>query len=177
MKAWMMALVTASRARKTQTFTGNASFTVPSSTAQLDMAGHGSNGTPETTEPGYNYSRRTVESARRRSDGVWIVYQESTSTGWAPAVPSDSCDAIISSGDVEYSAYQFCYYYTSLGAATQTFPAQPGEAVTGFGQSLPGGAPGAAAPTTILPNVTVTPGVTYSIVVPAGGSLTITYYQ
>ena len=56
-------------------------------------------------------------------------------------------------------------YYTnpSTGAST-----------TGFGKTFPGGTGGAATPTTFN-NVAVIAGASYSIVVPSGGSLTITY--
>lgn len=49
-----------------------------------------------------------------------------------------------------------------------------GASTTGFGKTFPGGTGGAATPTTFN-NVAVTPGVSYPIVVPSGGSLTITY--
>lgn len=58
-----------------------------------------------------------------------------------------------------------------------------GTAATGLGKTFPGGSytgsypngVGGTAPTTTFTNVAVTPGASYSIVVPSGGSLTITY--
>ena len=49
-----------------------------------------------------------------------------------------------------------------------------GNPSTGFGKSFPGGTDGPATPTTYN-NVSVTPGASYSIVVPSGGFITITY--
>jgi hypothetical protein len=49
-----------------------------------------------------------------------------------------------------------------------------GAPTTAFGYSFPGGTGGAATPVTYN-NVPVTPGASYSIVVPAGGSVSITY--
>lgn len=66
--------------------------------------------------------------------------------------------------------------YIDLGSA--------GTATTGFGRTFPGGTLTGTEPyrTTVAPstttftNVAITPGATYSIVVPSGGSLTISYY-
>jgi hypothetical protein len=65
--------------------------------------------------------------------------------------------------------------YATLGSA--------GTATTGFGKTFSGGTltgtipyrTAVPAPTTTFTNVAVTPGASYSIVVPSGGSLTITY--
>ena len=66
--------------------------------------------------------------------------------------------------------------YIALGSA--------GTATTGFGRTFPGGTLTGTVPfrtavapsTTTFTNVAITPGTTYNIVVPSGGSLTITYY-
>ena len=49
-----------------------------------------------------------------------------------------------------------------------------GSPTTAFGYTFPGGTGGAATPVTYN-NVAVTPGASYSIVVPSGGSVSITY--
>jgi hypothetical protein len=57
-----------------------------------------------------------------------------------------------------------------------------GAASTGVGKTFPGGTydfptgTGGAAPTTTFTNVTVTPSSSYSIVVPSGGQIAISYY-
>ena len=55
-------------------------------------------------------------------------------------------------------------------------PGQPGAAAAGFGMSFPGGAVGQPAPVTTLNDVTVKPGQQFDIVIPQGGSITISYY-
>jgi hypothetical protein len=63
-------------------------------------------------------------------------------------------------------------------------PGQAGSATTAFGNTYPGGTLTGTVPfttavapvTTTFTNVSVTPLVSYSIVVPTGGSLTITYF-
>jgi hypothetical protein len=59
-----------------------------------------------------------------------------------------------------------------------------GSAATGVGNTFPGGTltgtypnqTAVAAPTTTFNNITVTPGASYPIVVPSGGSITISYF-
>lgn len=51
-----------------------------------------------------------------------------------------------------------------------------GASATGFGYTFPGGSGGAATPATYT-NVTVGPGNPYSVVVPSGGSITITWTE
>jgi len=72
-----------------------------------------------------------------------------------------------------YVGYTECTYYTdtSGGGSSPT----TGPSATGFGRTFPGGLGGAATPTAYS-NVPVTPGTSYSITVPSGGSITITYY-
>lgn len=69
-------------------------------------------------------------------------------------------------------------YGFSLISYTQryTIPAITGSSATGFSKTFPGGAGGPATVTNFA-NVPVTPLASYSIVVPPGGSITITYYE
>lgn len=60
--------------------------------------------------------------------------------------------------------------YSYAGGSTN------GADTTAFGKTFPGGIAGPAT-TTTFNNVAITPGATYNIVVPAGGSVTITYFQ
>lgn len=57
-----------------------------------------------------------------------------------------------------------------------TIPATTGANATAFGKTFPGGV-GAPAAVTEFTNIAITPGATYNIVVPAGGSVTISYFQ
>lgn len=57
-----------------------------------------------------------------------------------------------------------------------TTPATTGASATGFGRTFPGGTGGAAS-TTTFGATAVTGGQSYSVIVPSGGSITITYYQ
>ena len=56
-------------------------------------------------------------------------------------------------------------------------PAFDGANTTGFGKTFAGGVSGGAATPVTYNNVAVTPGAAYTLVIPAGGSITITYYK
>jgi len=56
-------------------------------------------------------------------------------------------------------------------------PATTGASATGFGRTFAGGQYGQPTPTTTFNDVPVTPGQQYQLRIPAGGSITISYYQ
>lgn len=84
-----------------------------------------------------------------------------TSAGWKTS-------GSVVPGDYGY----FVINYTE----SYTIPATTGQDASGFGQTFAGGVGGPAA-TVTLSNVAVTSGASYNLIVPAGGSITITYYQ
>lgn len=75
-----------------------------------------------------------------------------------------------SSGNIADSGTGTVYWYTNN-------PGTPGTAATGFGKTFPGGAANTAASVTTYTNVAITPGASYSVVVPSGATVQITYYQ
>jgi hypothetical protein len=86
------------------------------------------------------------------------------------------------SGNILYSQLSG---FTGWSLHANTFDAGvAGSAATGVGNTFPGGTltgtypfqTAVAAPTTTFNNVTVTPGASYPIVVPSGGSITISYF-
>lgn len=162
----------------TQTFTSNATWVAPASTAVLEtLTGQGGSGTPASTRDGYLYYELNYQMGQRRSDGVWeSVSSETTGPHFREVVPADYCEPVVTSGDPEYSAYQRCYDYTTIGPSTEEVEATTGASTTGFGKTFPGGTGGAATPVTYN-SVAVTPGASYPLVIPSGGSITITYYE
>lgn len=84
-----------------------------------------------------------------------------TSPGWHVS------GAVLGS-DYGFSQVQYTQAYT--------VPATTGADSTGFGKTFPGGVGGAAS-TVSFTNVAVTSGSSYNVVVPSGGSITISYYQ
>lgn len=96
---------------------------------------------------------------------------------WVNAIPGTASASFVSfpsSGSVSAGANGTASVtYTQQGA---THPATTGASATAFGKTFPGGT-GGSATTTTFNSISITPGATYNIVVPAGGSLTITYFQ
>jgi hypothetical protein len=74
-----------------------------------------------------------------------------------------------------YLGHRVCY---TFNAGTQTTPGAviTGANTTGFGKTFAGGV-GTSATQASYSNVPLTAGASYSLVVPGGGSITITYFQ
>lgn len=73
------------------------------------------------------------------------------------------------SGAIGASGNAIVQYLESAAATT-------GASATGFGETFPGGVGGPATPVT-HDNVAVTPSASYPLVIPSGGSITITYQK
>jgi hypothetical protein len=81
----------------------------------------------------------------------------------------------LTSGQVLYSQLSVSFIGWFIDGTMEVFvDATVGASTTAFGYTFPGGTGGAATPVTYS-NVAVTPGASYPIVVPAGGSVSITY--
>lgn len=98
-----------------------------------------------------------------------VVYSNAVA-GTASIVTSEGWKT---SGAVLAGDYGFSHIsYTQ----TYTIAATTGADTVGFGKTFPGGVGGPASPVTYN-NVAVTPGASYSLTIPSGGSITITYYK
>lgn len=86
-----------------------------------------------------------------------------------------------SASTVTTGAWQESGHISGSGTSRVSYltgtPGVAGADATGFGKTFPGGAPNTAAPTTSFFGVAVTPGNSYAVVAPAGGSITITYLK
>lgn len=102
------------------------------------------------------------------SAGIFAVgYEVVGASAIADTSPGWSSSGSISYGSDAFARVGFSYYdYTPTTGAS----------ATAFGRTFPGGTGGPASPTNFT-NVAVTEGASYPVVVPAGGSVTITYYQ
>lgn len=173
----MLALAASNPVLVTRTFTSSQSFTVPFGVSNLVTAsGDGADGNPGYYGPnGYqetithNYTRRDGSGVDVVSGTLSPVYGEPKPADYyEPHITFSMSDSTVYSGDDIYHSFS-----TVPGVYT---PATTGPASTGFGKTFPGGV-GVPASTTSFTNVAVTGGSSYPLVVPSGGSITITYYQ
>lgn len=155
----------------TRTFTSNTTFVMPTGVTILTVASGkgaaGSPGNPGTTE---KYTR-IVNTQYRRDGGTDV--QTGNVSGW-PYGSAQYCENVYYTPEQStvYYGVQTCYYPSTrtVGGSSPT----TGASASAFGKTFPGGT-GGAATTTTYPNVAVNPGTSYSVIVPSGGLITITY--
>lgn len=121
--------------------------------------GSGWNGVNYTGHPNSNTYDISIVSGVIAASYIQGSASASYSAGWKMS------GAVLAS---DYGQSFISYQYN--------VPPTNGTAATAFGKTFPGGTAGPAS-VTPFSNLVVTPGASYSIVVPAGGSLTITYFQ
>ena len=174
-----MALLASSPVLVTQTFTSNTTWIATTSNI-VTLSGFGARGADGGTKTTNSWVRNKYQYEYYRDGHYDKQYggQDQTGTG---ATPSDYCDPIqyYSSSDPRYVdriGLQYCYEYTGTSTVT-TLPPTTGASATAFGKTFPGSTGNVAQTTTTFTNVAVTANASYSIVVPTGGSVTITYYQ
>lgn len=171
------------RQQVSQTFTANATWTAPVTTSSIDNAsGKGAAGTPGTPDTGgrTGWYRLTITNYHRRDGSGTDQTSSSSAPVYGSPMPASYCDPQVfytTSQSTVYDSSDTCYEYLSYTEPTTPgTPATTGASSTAFGKTFPGGT-GGAATTTTFTNIAITPGASYSIVVPSGGSITITYTQ
>lgn len=164
----------------TKTFTQNSNFVIPPGVSALDsIYGHGAPGSPATAG-NIVYYMDTITTYTRRDGGP--SYVDSSRTYGATG--SDYCDPVMpycdpntdpncTVGSTIYSQYQKCYRFGQQDVGGGS-PATTGASANGFGKVFYGGVGGTASDSSYT-NVPVTAGVSYSLTVPSGASITITY--
>jgi hypothetical protein len=161
---------------QTATYTSSQTITIPAGVTNLvSVSGQGAPGTPGTSTLVQQYSKTRKDYVMRNDLGGQIyTYTYETTYSNGPK-PDDYCQPVQTfySGDVE-NYQQTCYEHADTSYYDST-PATTGANTTGFGQTFPGGV-GKAATSVSVANVAVTPGGQYALVIPAGGSITISYY-
>jgi len=170
MKPWMLALVGAApRVQVTQTFTATTTWTAPITTSRIEKAsGKGAAGSPGGEYTGYYFKGGVISYYK----GGVLQFQGVTGDERIFGnKPADYCDPVSYVPGPGYDASQTCWSHWDEVTEKTT-----GAAATGFGKTFPGGT-GGPAPTTTFNNVPVTPGASYNLNIPAGGSITITYWR
>lgn len=172
MKPWLLALMLGRRAQLvTQTFTANATVPIPPGVSRLEsIIGKGAAGRPGS--PGsqtYFYETTIVFDLR----GGGQEATSSSGSGSGPIPGPGGCTYTNTPSSQVYVGYTTCTFYTDTsdsGSSPTT-----GASASGFGQTFVGGTGGAATPREVN-NVPVTPGGSYNVIVPSGGSIVISYY-
>lgn len=172
---------------KQRSFTANATWTAPLTTLSITKAtGKGAAGTPASSGSATYREDTTItryDFASKPSVSVGPTLISRTFWDGKP-LPADYCNPPISGGDSLYpdaTSRQKCYYFDKVdesfnNPATTGASATFASGVAGTSRTFPGGSGGPATAVT-YDNVPVTPGQAYSIVVPSGGSITITYLE
>lgn len=157
-------------------FTANATFTVPFTTSILEsLVGKGQDGSTTPDEEVTTYTITTTTISFKRTGGQDVSANTDPTIHYGTP-PGSYCDPLVPTPDSPtYTATQTCY---DFNASTEIVPGSStnGANTTGFGKTFAGGVGTNATPVTYN-NVPLTSGATYNLVVPAGGYITITYYQ
>lgn len=160
----------------TETFTANKTWIAPAGVQSVNMLGNGARGQDATSGQSYIYKTTTIY-ATRRSDGVRVTVSSSRNLEIFTNQSSGYCDLLSNTpSDPTYSSNQTCYGYDGYFTTTGNSPTT-GTSATGLGQTFPGSYGNVAPSFTSKPGVTVTPAQSYSLVIPSGGSISLTYYK
>lgn len=177
MQAWLFAILSSPRVLVSPPpFTANATFVAPTTTSSLaTLTGQGAAGTPASSYDQPTWQQVVNTTYQKRAGGTDETNSFGSINDGAPP-RANYCDAFVSTPDnLTYSGYTTCYYYL-VNSRTVTIPATTGASTTAFGKTFAGGTGGAATPVTYN-NVALTPGQSYGLVVPTGGSVSITYWK
>jgi hypothetical protein len=166
-----------------RTFTSSQSVTIPFGVSRLESAsGKGADGAPASTgepTPGRIGWKVIYDRTYQRRDGGIDKTSSEGPPQFGTPKPGNYCDPTVETPDsTVYSSYTQCYIYVTYqepDTPGQEYPATTGAASTGFGLTFPGGAGGPASVTNHGATA-VTAGQSYALTIPAGGSITISYY-
>lgn len=160
------------RQQVTETFTANTTWPAPLTTNRIDSAtGKGGAGAPGLVTHSYD---RYVESWHYINFAQVSHAPKSFQGHFSGSAPDDYWERVDDPTDSTGGSWTD-FNWTFLEQSHTGTPST-GPSTTAFGQTFPGGTGGPATITTIT-NVAITPGASYNISVPPGGSLTITYFK
>lgn len=149
---------------------GTTPWIAPDTTFKFEsMIGRGGSGTPyQTGAAYYTYTYSVVYYDA--NGGISGSGGNGTETfgGYGPAPPNSCSTSTNGDGTSEHTCYEYYQRYES------DIPASNGQDATYFGEAFPGGVGAVATPYTIT-NTPIQPGAAYSVFVPSGGTLTISY--
>lgn len=159
----------------TATFTANGTWVCPAGVTAADISGYGARGTNAQSNRVNCYYRNQTIYATRRSDNLDDVIPGNREF-FIGVIPGPAyCTPYTSTpSDTRYSQNRTCYSYDDASYTNNT-PASTGASATGLGKTMPGSYTNVQQTTTSFTGVVVTPGTSYPIVVPFGGTVTISW--
>lgn len=156
-----------------RTLNANTSVAIPIDVSRLEQAsGRGSDGRPGGTRwymAQFRQDTFTDKASGAVSVGAAQYVGQTDSYQGAPE-PLDEYFNVVDNAIYRQDRH---VWYSNLSETTSP---TNGDAATGFGKVFGGGVGGPAVVTTFN-NIAITPGASYNVVVPVGGSITISYYQ
>lgn len=167
-----------------QTFTSSQTWVAPAGVSMLATVGGG--GAAGAAD--YYTGGDTTPGAKTVMYDQFLIakpggtdYHSHSEGTWSGSTQPENTYTRSYIGDTS-NVYDYNDVYTSYVQAPDTttplvyHAATTGASTTGFGQTFVGGTGGAATTSTVS-NVAVTPGASYTLSIPSGGSITITYFQ
>lgn len=151
---------------QTVTFSASTTWVAPNVNLLSTVSGHGATG---AIGAAYSYTYHRV-AMTVWDDGRTLRSVSGFVTG--PEVPLDYCDDHISDSP---NSRQTCYTFP-VDAVNEN-PPTTGASAIGFGVTFPGSIGDATPSPFSISNIAITPGGSYSVIVPAGATLSITFYQ
>lgn len=167
----------------TKTYTSSQTITIPAGVSNLTLlTGQGGTGSPSSDSYVEMYSQYTETYNQRNDAGGFITTSRSETTYHYGSTPSNYCGPttpyVGQGGVTNYT--QTCYFFADA-SYWNTTPATTGGTTemtgpNGFNRSWVGGTGGPATSSTVE-NVAVVAGGQYTLSIPSGGSITISYYE
>jgi hypothetical protein len=199
----MMLAVFAPRILVSQTFTADTTWVAPTSTYQLETlvgqgqagglsvsilavnvfyVGSGSGNGPaandwSNVQPVAAAALSTVNGGGSGSYSALTLFKYADGTESIVSTATAYNNAVAGSAAISYdTGWHTSGPITNSGSANIIYTRSNGADATGFGQTFAGGIGGPATPVS-LTNIAIAPGASYPLTVPAGSSITITYYR
>lgn len=185
MSPWFFAIMSNFRRQVTQTFTANATWVAPFTTSNIDTAsGKGQDGTPGTPDSyGPPPQQKIYQHFFKRRDGgpddTTTEVGPAPTSEWPTGAPRPAGGSTTTPTPESTVYYEDVFIWSYAYGDPPLIPGTPpttGPSASAFGKVFAGGY-GGPATTTTFNNIAVTPNGSYNIVIPSGGSLTITYWQ
>lgn len=159
----------------TQTFTANGTIIIPLGVSTVDMSGNGARGTDASSGTVSRY--KITQVIHRYANGEYRRTDTDMGYGYGP-MPASYCNPVQPTSD---GSVQSCMIYTDA-SYSENRPPTTGASATALGKTFPGSygntTPAVTSFSAVLVTggTPVTGGTRHNILVPSGGSITISYY-